>query len=224
MFTCERRCIVDNFGICPFWLPCASNIAFSRNRAYCRFCIVQIVTASLYSIMVISDHPWGVTFETEFRTTSCFLAGKDWNIKNYSNHDALSQCRDSKLRTARVWKTCLFDYVVEHVCSNTMMSVYLCVLVSVRESGERERVVRVCVFFFCASSMHKGGNKNTDIRMIFHFSSFRRFLCPEAAFLFFGWFFFNRGYRKQRQRSTNSCFVDIFEVVSHARNKMFVGM
>ena len=48
------------------------------------------------------------------------------------------------------------------VCLN--MLVYLCVLVSVCESGVCERVVCVCVLVcvcVCASSMHKGGNKNT---------------------------------------------------------------
>jgi hypothetical protein len=73
--------------------------------------------------------------------------------------------------------------LLEHV------GVFLCACECVREWCVCDSGVCVCmcVFSVCVvPSMHKGGNKNTDIRMIFHFSSFRRFLCPEAAFLFFG--------------------------------------
>ena len=64
---------------------------------YYRFCIVQIGFCGASSILVVMAHPWGATFETDFQTTSCFLAGTDWNIKTYCNDVALSQCRDSNL-------------------------------------------------------------------------------------------------------------------------------
>jgi hypothetical protein len=126
--------------------------------------------------MVISDHPWGATFETEFRTTSCFLAGEDWNIKNYCNHDARSRCRDSKLSHCEslenmfVWiccQTCLFWYVG--------VSSKFCVLVSVWESGVCERVVCVCVCVLVRAFHTLYNNNNVD---------------AASAFLFFRWFFF----------------------------------
>ncbi len=85
---------------------------------------MQIVVASIYSIMIATQHPWGVTFKPELQTTSCFLAGKDLNMKTYCNHVALSQCRDSKLSP----------------CLN-MLVVYVCL----RECSVCERVVHVCM-------------------------------------------------------------------------------
>ena len=150
-----------------------------------------------------------------------FLLVKIKNIKKYCNDVALSQCRDSNL------SLCL---------DVSVYCMYLCVLVSVGEWWEREWCVCVCVCFnvcvcfsvcVCVFVCLVCTKVVTRIlHMIFHFSAFRRFLCrdPEAAFLFFRWFIFNRGYRKQKQRSTNSNFVDIFEVVSRCRHNIFLVM
>ena len=78
-------------------------------------------------VMALIEHPWGVTFDTEFRASSCFLAGEDYNIKKYCNDVALSQCRDSNL------PLCL---------DMSVYCMYLCALVTLRESG-----VCVCVSF-----------------------------------------------------------------------------
>ena len=40
-------------------------------------CIMQIVLAGYVFIQAVYEHPWGVTYDTELRTTSCFLAGED---------------------------------------------------------------------------------------------------------------------------------------------------
>ena len=103
---------------------------------------MQIVVASIYSIMIATQHPWGVTFKPELQTTSCFLAGNDSNIKTYCNHAigvALSQCRDFKLS----------------LCFN-MLVIYVCLREYVRESGLCLYIcVCVIVCLVC-----KGGNKN----------------------------------------------------------------
>jgi hypothetical protein len=114
----------------------------TQSRAYYRFCIVQIVVASIYSIMIVVAHPWGVT-KTEFQTTSCFLAGKDWNIKPYCNDVAFSQCRDSKLS--------LFS---------NMLVICVCLWVCVREGGLCV-LVCVCVFKVCVVCLVC---TNTDLR------------------------------------------------------------
>ena len=102
---------------------------------------MQIVVASIYSIMIATQHPWGVTFKPELQTTSCFLAGNDSNIKTYCNHAigvALSQCRDFKLS----------------LCFN-MLVIYVCLREYVRESG---LCVYACVYLcvcYCVSSMQR---------------------------------------------------------------------
>ncbi len=45
---------------------CQRPVALQQN---CR----EIISASVAS----TEHPWGVTFDTEFRASSCFLAGGD---------------------------------------------------------------------------------------------------------------------------------------------------
>ena len=120
-----------------------------------------------------------------------------------------------------------FEYVVNH-CLFEYVGVFMCACECVREWCVWESGVCVC-FSVCVCVFVRLVCTKVVTRilhMIFHFSAFRRFLCrdPEAAFLFFRWFIFNRGYRKQKQRSTNSNFVDIFEVVSRCRHNIFLVM
>ncbi len=113
-------------------------------------------------VMALIEHPWGVTFDTEFRASSCFLAGEDYNIKKYCNDVALSQCRDSNLSLCLDQSLALFGYVgVLHVfiCARECVS-ECCVCVCLSFSVCLSVCLRVaaCLSPVCTSL---GGNKNT---------------------------------------------------------------
>ncbi len=145
----------------------------TQSRAYYRFCIVQIVVASIYSIMIVVAHPWGVT-KTEFQTTSCFLAGKDWNFKTYCNKSRRERLSlPLRILNSRSFLICWL---------------FMCASERVREGGLCV-LVWVCFYSVCVSIMHKGGNKSPCSEWFFIFLPFQIFFV--RSYLFFSTNFFS---------------------------------